>query len=621
MAETGSVSGMLTSVPGVKGKTWVSALILIGALYWGRDVLVPIALAVLLTFLLSPLVDRLRAWGINHILSVATVSILTLAAAGLVSALLTSQLYDLAKSLPQYRENIQSKIESLSARGGWLAQTKKIFEVRKAKADLTARAKDDEEKPTLVEVHQPELTTLQTLGFVSTSLFGPLTQTGIVIVFVVFMLVQKDDLRDRFVLLLGEGRLHVTNQALDEAGQKVSKYLLMQLVVNATYGIPVGIGLFLIGVPNALVWGLLAMLLRFIPYVGPVIACIMPIGLAIAVDPGWSMAAWTIGLFVVLELVSNNLIEPWLYGSSAGVSSFAVIVAAVFWSWLWGPLGLLLSTPLTVCLAVMGRYVPSLRFLHVLLADEPALNDEMRLYHRLLARKSDEAADFSEAIMKKHSLGFFYGDVMAPALSLAEHDRHNGLLDERTEKTVLDTAREVVDDLAATAGWPTTGDGDGQPVTTLCIPANDAADEICARMLTCLLRKSGVAAETLSTQSLMHEHIEKIRQTGAKLVCISALPPSALRQARLFCKKVRAEFPDVKIVLGLWSKTATVGDLTERLADAQINHLVTKFDDAVQIIRQIVESKTVENKNEVETPEPTGPDSLIEDLKPTLVPS
>jgi predicted PurR-regulated permease PerM len=611
------VSGILTSVPGVKPKTWVSALILVAALYWGREILVPIALSVLLTFLLSPLVSRLRAWGCGQVIAVGIVSVAALAAAGLLSALLTIQLYDLAKSLPQYRENIQGKVESISARGGMLTQLKKMLEVRRAKVTQSAEAGEEKEKPVPVEIHSPERTSLETLGFVSTSLFGPLTTTGIVIVFVIFMLLQKDDLRDRFVLLLGEGRLHVTTQALDEAGAKVSRYLLMQLVVNATYGIPVGIGLYLIGVPNAFVWGLLATLLRFIPYVGPVVACIMPIGLAVAVDPEWSMAAWTVGLFVALELISNNLIEPWLYGSSTGVSSFAVIVAAVFWSWMWGPIGLLLSTPLTVCLAVMGRYVPSLRFLHVLLADEPALNDEMRLYHRLLARKSEEAADFAEGIMEKHSLGYVFGEVMTPALSLAEHDRHEGLLDERTEKSVFEMARGIVDDLAVTAECSMTGEGNGEAVTTLCIPANDEADEICARMLTCLLRKSGVAAEALSTQSLMNEYLERIRETGAKLVCISALPPSALRQARLFCRKVRAEFPEVKIVLGLWSKTATKEEMAARMADTQINHLVLKLDDAVQIIRQMVEAKTVEVREAEEVDEKSGLGSLIEQLKPS----
>lgn len=587
--ETGGWSqGWRSGIPD-HARTWATALVVIATLYFGREVLMPIALSILLTFLLSPLVTWLRARGFPHLFSVVAVSMTALGVALCVGGLVTLQLYDLAKSLPGYRENIQSKIGAISSRSGVVDQITKTFEARKEQKAVT-----DENEPLPVEIHTPKPTSLQTLGAVSSTLFGPLTQAGVVIVFVVFMLAQKEDLRDRVVLLLGEGRLHVTTQALDEAGKKVSRYLLMQLVVNATYGIPVGIGLYFIGVPNALVWGLLATLLRFIPYVGPVIACTMPIGLAIAVDPGWATAAWTIGLFVTLELISNNLVEPWLYGSSTGVSSFAVIIAAVFWSWLWGPIGLFLSTPLTVCLAVMGRYVPRLRFLHILLADEPALNDEVRLYHRMLARKSDEAIDFAETILKKHPLAHLYSEVITPALSLAEHDRHEGLLDEKTATGVLQLARELVDDVAGSAGCERELPPDQPPITTLCIPSSDEADEICATMLSCLLRKNGVSAEATSASLLVNEQIEKIRESNPSLICISALPPSAIRQARLFCKRVRVEFPDKKIVLGVWSASADRDELTRRLADAGGNHIVTNLNEAAQMVRQMVEATTVE---------------------------
>jgi predicted PurR-regulated permease PerM len=591
-------------------RTWGSVLVVIATLYFGREVLLPIALSVLLTFLLSPLVSWLRGRGFPQIIAVILVSMTALGAALSIGGLVTLQLYDLAKSLPHYRVNIQNKVEAISSRSGLVEQITKTFEVRKAR-----KVTVDANEPLPVEIHSPKPSSLQTLGAVSTSLFGPLTQAGVVIVFVVFMLAQKEDLRDRFVLLLGEGRLHVTTQALDEAGKKVSRYLLMQLVVNATYGIPVGIGLYFIGVPNALVWGLLATLLRFIPYVGPVIACMMPIGLAIAVDSGWTMAAWTVGLFVTLELISNNLVEPWLYGSSTGVSSFAVIVAAVFWSWLWGPIGLFLSTPLTVCLTVMGRYVPRLRFLNILLADEPTFNDEVRLYHRLLAGKSDEAVEFAEAILNKHSLAHLYSQVITPALSLAEHDRHEGLLDEKTGSSVLELTRDLVDEMASAAGAGADPAELERPITTLCIPSSDEADEICARMLCRLLTKNGVHAEATSASLLLNEQIQKIRETNASLVCISALPPSATRQARLFCKRVRAEFPEKIIVLGLWTLAPDSEEISRRLADAQVNHIVTNLSEAAQLIRPMVEASTVEPAAE----EPAGLNrlgaTLIEKLK------
>jgi hypothetical protein len=312
------------------------------------------------------------------------------------------------------------------------------------------------------------------------------------------------------------------------------------------------------------------------------------------VDPGWNMAAWTIGLFVVLELISNNVVEPWLYGQSTGVSSFAVIIAAVFWSWLWGPIGLFLSTPMTVCLAVMGRHVPRLRFLNILLADEPTLNDEVRLYHRLLAGKSDEAIEFTEAILKKNSLGHVYSQVITPALSLAEQDRHEGLLEEKTASSVLEITNDVVDSVASVAGCGPALLQTDQTVTTLCIPANDEADEICAKMLCSLLCKSGVSATAMSATLLVNEQMEKIRECKPMLICISALPPGALRQARLFCKRVRAEFPQVNIVLGIWTATGDREDLGRRLADAGVNHVVTDLNEAAQIIRQMVETSIVE---------------------------
>ena len=609
MENNGGNPGWRSSVSD-HGRTLAFALVAIATLYFGREVLMPIALSILLTFLLSPLVSWLRARGFPHMLAVISVSLTALGVAVCIGGLVMVQLYDLAKSLPQYRENIQTKVEAISSRSGLVEQITKTFEVRKAK-----KAVDDAAGPLPVEIRNPKPTSLQTLGAVSSTLFGPLTQAGIVIVLVVFMLAQKEDLRDRFVLLLGEGRLHVTTQALDEAGKKVSRYLLMQLVVNATYGIPVGVGLHLIGVPNALVWGLLATLLRFIPYVGPVIACTMPIGLAIAVDPGWTMAAWTVGLFVTLELISNNVVEPWLYGSSTGVSSFAVIVAAVFWSWLWGPIGLFLSTPMTVCLAVMGRYVKRLRFLHILLADDPALNDEVRLYHRLLAHKGDEAFDFVEALMKKHSLGQVYSQVITPALSLAEQDRHEGLLEEKTAQAVLELTKEVAEGVAGAAGCGTEPEVREGPVTALCIPSNDEADEICARMLGCLLRKSGVSAATTSPDLLVTEQIDKIRASNPSLICISALPPAALRQARLFCKRVRAEFPEIKIVLGVWTATPDREELSRRLADAGVNQIVFDLQEAAQLIRSMVESAMVAPTEEENSTLGAVGEAIIQKLK------
>jgi predicted PurR-regulated permease PerM len=385
---------------------WIATLITIAALYFARPFFVPVALSLLLAFLLAPLVSRLTRAGWNNVAAVVATVFIAFGVLSLMGGVVGVQLYHLAQELPQYRENIQAKVRKFP-RGEVHFWLQRNF-IEKATRDtnqvsVTNPQSEDEAKPLSVEVIKPEPTTLEVLGVLSGNLFGPLTASGVVIVLVVFMLLQREDIRDRFLLLLGSHSLNISTKALEDAAQRVSRYLLMQIIVNVIYGLPIGIGLYLIGIPNALVWGVLAALLRFIPYLGPLIALVLPIALAFAVDPGWTKPLLTIGLFVVVELISNNAVEPWLYGSSTGISPLAVIIAAIFWTWLWGPVGLFLSTPLTVCLAVMGRYVPRLNFLHVILAEEAVLSDEARFYQRLLARDFEGTLKIAENIVQTHS--------------------------------------------------------------------------------------------------------------------------------------------------------------------------------------------------------------------------
>ena len=281
------------------------------------------------------------------------------------------------------------------------------------------------------------------------SVFQPLATSFIVLIFVIFILLGREDLRDRMLRLAGSSRLYITTQALDDAARRVSRYLLRQFAVNAVYGALVGLGLFLIGVPHPLVWAVLATLLRFIPYVGPWIAAAGPMLLAIGVAPGWGRFAWTLGLYSVLELVTANFVEPLLYGSSTGISAIAILVAAVFWTWLWGPIGLLLSTPLTVCVVVIGRYVPHLEFLGILFGDEPALSPAQRFYQRMIAMDAEDAAELVEQLLKDQSVIDVYDNVIIPAMSLAEEGRHAGFLDSATEAYFLDNTRELVDEIGA----------------------------------------------------------------------------------------------------------------------------------------------------------------------------
>src|SRR5688500_16195348 len=382
-----------------------------------------------------------------------------------------------------------------------------------------------------------------------------------VIVFVVFILLQREDLRHRLIRLVSGGEINLTTQALDDAATRISRYLLMQLIVNVTYGIPIGIGLWLIGVPNAVLWGLLATLLRFIPYIGPWIAATIPLLLSLAAFPDSTHFFMAVALYVTVELISNNVVEPWLYGASTGLSATAVVISAVFWTWLWGPLGLLMSTPLTVCLVVMGKYVPQLQFLDILLGDEPVLAPHEKIYQRLLAMDQEEASDLVEEYLKEKELVELYDEILIPALGLAEHDRHRGLLDDARQNYIRQGMKELVKEVAERnevpraevtepqetqpKQHPRNGNGDAdraplepkQPVV-LCLPARDEADEIVAMMLSQVLEQAGCAARYMPTAALASEMMQTVEEHNPRLVCISALPPSAVAHAKYLCKRL-----------------------------------------------------------------------------------
>jgi predicted PurR-regulated permease PerM len=436
----------------------------IGGLYFGRDIFIPFALAILLSFALTPLVNWLRRLKLPRIAAVlvaVSVAGILIAAIGFVVG---RQLVQLADNLPAYRTTITEKIRSLqqSSAGGGVVE-KVTTTIEDLGKEISGERKPEEKRaetserlggstsqePVTVRLEPPRPRPLEVIQTIIGPLLAPLATAGLVVIFVIFVLLEREDLRDRFFKLAGAGDLHKTTQALNDAAARVSRYLLMQLVVNSTYGIPIGAALYFIGVPNAVLWGLLAAVLRFIPYLGPFLAALFPVALAVAVDTGWTMLLWVIGLFLVAELISNNVVEPWLYGSSTGLSSLAIIMAAIFWTTLWGPVGLFLATPLTVCLVVVGRYVPQLEFLGVLLGSDPVLAPEERLYQRLLAGNLEEAVEIAEDYVDEHSSREFYDNAAIPALRLAENDRQRSTTDTNYRRLVADTAicvvREVED--------------------------------------------------------------------------------------------------------------------------------------------------------------------------------
>jgi predicted PurR-regulated permease PerM len=589
--------------PGSSVVTAAVFLIAIAVLYVGREILMPVALAVLLSFLLAPLVETLRRWYVPRVPAVILAVSLAIALVGALSVLVGNQLVNIANNLPVYQQTMQEKIRSIrtAAPGGSVVgrTTEVVQALRKELAGAEEGSKEAREEdaepgetdPIPVRVEPEEQRPLEVIQTIAMPLVGPLATAGIVIVFVIFFLLEKSDLRDRFIRLAGRD-LHRTTEGLNDAAERVSRYLLMQLVVNATYGIPFAIGLYVIGVPGAFLWGLLATLLRFIPYLGPVIAAFFPLVLAFAVDPGWDMLLWTAALVLTLELISNNLIEPWLYGSSTGLSPTAVIFAAVFWTMLWGPVGLMLATPLTVCLVVMARYVPQLKFLDVMLGSTPVLTPPQQLYQRLLAGNVEEAIEVAEREVGSGSLRNFYDEVGLPMLRLAEQDRERGATPE-DRKRVASGARAVIRDLieqeknndkseqhAPVEHWL------GAPV--LCIAGRWELDEAAAAMLAHELDLNGIGAHYLPSSAIAPESIGELNLAGVEVICLSYLHPDPQAYARFVSRRLKRRAPGIRIVLCLWNLSPEAGTPERFGAVAGADAAVSSLDESLNAIKKML---------------------------------
>ncbi len=583
VAEAAAASGLPNHAPVVTYPTLITAAATIAALYFGRDVFLPLAVAVLLTFALAPLVSWMRKLRLPRPVAVVTVVVAAFAAITLFGAVVATQLGVLAENLPLYQSNIESKVRlvrNANVGQGVVDHVSRLLErlgreIRSndqtdKQSDGGTQASGQEVHPLPVEVVEPEPQPLQVLRTIIGPLIEPLATGGIIVVVVIFMLIKREDLRDRFIRLVGASDLHRTTEALQDAGKRVGQYLLMQLIVNTTYAMPIGIGLWVIGVPNALLWGLMALVLRFVPYIGPIIAAIFPIVLALAVDPGWTMLIWTVALFVAVELISNNVVEPWLYGSRTGLSPVAIIVAAIFWTWLWGPLGLLLSTPLTVCLVVLGRHVPQFQFLDVLFGSEPVLEPHEALYQRLLAGDPDEATDRAEEFLQDNDLIAFYDDVAIPALGLGEYDRARGVMGEDRRRRVAEAVMTLVDNLEpyaeeeaseeadedadapAAEDLPATPLPDGSGKTVLCVGGRGELDEASAAMLAQVLTAHGATAQLLETRALAAGNIRRLDLDTVHAVVICYLNPESVAQARYVVRRIKRSHGGLRVGVVFW---------------------------------------------------------------------
>ena len=587
----------------------VGIVFVVGALYLGSEILIPLALAILLSFMLAPIVTRLRRWHLGRIPSVLLVVLLVFTALLGVGSIVATQVVDLAANLPRYEWNLRAKIRDLSIAipsGGIVERTSDMLqdlseELEEATAPEKTEAAGEREarggreappEPVLVQVRRPAPTPMETLREIGGPMVAPIATAGLVVVFVIFMLLQREDLRDRVIRLVGASDVARTTEAMNDAAKRISRYLLMQLVINLLYGIPVGIGLYFIGVPNPILWGLLATILRFIPYIGPVIAALFPIALSFAVAPGWTLPLLTIALFVVLELFSNNVLEPWLYGSSTGLSPVAVLVAAVFWTALWGPAGLLLSTPLTVCLVVLGRHVPQLGFFDVLLGDEPALAPEVKFYQRLLAHDPEEAAEIADEYLEEEDLEKLYNSVIMPALGFAEQDRLRGALDRTTIDQIAEDAIGLIDDLAAEhAPEPEdTESAEAAPErpAVLCIGARNGLDEAAAAMLAQLLARRGDAATTMPHDTLSGKNIARLRGQEASMICLCYVNPGATQHAHRVVRRLRQHLGSgLRIMVGLWTAGAPSEERKDLLEATGADLVATSL---WQALRQIEEA-------------------------------
>ena len=607
--------------------TLVALVVTVAGLYFGREVLIPLALAILFSFLLAPLVNRLERLGVWRVPAVLLVTVAAFVVVVLLGYILAGQIVELADRLPEYSDAIKQRAASIRhSAGGILSRaSRNILDISKELATQAATqpaapaAAAERVAATPVRVVEGPSSAFDIAMSAVGSVLHPVLTAGLVIIFVIFILVQREDLRDRLIRLAGKERVDLTTQVLDDAAQRISRYLLMQATTNTTFGLLTALGLYLLGMPNAFLWGLLMGALRFVPYIGIWIGMAIPVALSLAVWPeGWGRPLAVVGVVVGLEMITANVAEPLLYGSGTGISPLAVLMAAVFWGWLWGPVGLLLSTPLTVCLAVMGKYVPVLGFLEVLLSDEPVLDPPVRFYQRLLANDQEEAQELAETLLEDTSLVAVYDRVLIPGLHLAEMDRHRGRLDKVRTRAVSDGMQTTIDQLIArdrelgherkqiqepetTVQQATNGSGQPsdaagktlQGIQVLGLPACDQADQVVAMMLAQVLTRNGVQARSVPANMLVSEMLDAVEGSGARIVCVSAMPPDAMTKARHLCKRLKDRFPAIKVVVGLWNAGGDVARARDRLLTAGADHVVTDLAAALQLVQPSLGTRTV----------------------------
>ena len=582
--------------------TAILTVIIIAMLYFGRDIFVPVALAILLSFVLAPLVGILQRIHVPRGLAVVSVVAAAFMLIFAIGSLLAAQLTQLAGDLPRYQSTISEKIQSFRDTRAGRGTLERASDMLKDLGKELDKPKDAASAPKIgtiagsnafappvpVEVRQPDPGALESLRTLISPLIHPLATTGIIIIFVIFILIQREDLRNRLIRLAGSSDLQRTTAALDDAASRLSRLFLTQLILNGGFGVVIGTGLWFIGIPSAILWGILAAALRFVPYVGAVIAAAFPLALAVAIDPGWSMLLWTLALFFVVEPLVGHVVEPMVYGHSTGLSPIAVVASATFWTALWGPIGLVLATPLTVCLVVLGRHMERLEFLDVMFGDRPALSPPEIFYQRMLAGDPTEAAEKAEEFLKERSLASYYDEVALKGLQLAQADAERDALDQERLAKIRDAVSEFTSDLSDQDDRPpaksnSTSDAEAWSAVeavaenavnerlpylrretlpldwqgehpVLCVAGRSLIDEAAAIMLAQLSTEHGLAARVEGPESLSTTNVFRLDTTGIAIICLVYLDARSAAHMRYSVRRLRRKLPKATIILGCWVK-------------------------------------------------------------------
>lgn len=575
----------LTQIAGPFLSTLATLALALGLLWWLQSVLVPVALAILLTFLLSPPVSWLQRRGLPRPVAVVAMLVGSIAIGGSIAWTVALQVNRLVDTFPEYQAHLDAKIAAMQSGGnGFFDKVQAI--VARVSTQLDKVPEADPHRPAPADptrAPQPVIVVNDAGPFHITAvwqairpLLEPLATGGLTLVLVIFMLLRREDLRDRVIAVVGHGRLVATTKAFDDAGKRISRYLVRQLMVNCGFGLTLGLGLFAIGVPYAILWGALAALLRYVPYLGTWVAASVPVALSLVITDGWGPLVMVGILFLVLELVTNMFVEPRFYGQGVGVSETGTLVMIAFWTWLWGPVGLLLATPLTVCVVVLGKYVAPFRSFSLLLGDRQALAADVRFYQRLLAHDEHEAMLIARQSTEAHSLPVACDELVRPALGYLRRDADKGQLNQQDERAALEVCERVADRLVAEQ--PPAADALAPLQPMLIVPARGAASATAGGIVARLLAREGLVAEPAAGGLLAPEIGESARRAGASAALVSAVDAPSLAHLRLMCLRLRAARPEIAIVLGLWGQNDP--EDAERWTAAGIDHVVHGFDEA-----------------------------------------